>query len=101
MPCEAWSLVLRASEGWLEQEEWEEEEEVVVVVVSAVVLVGLTALSPTAAIRGTESEGHLHDGASSRQSHQAGNKWHPVVDWPTSGEYRDARRDEIGKDGGE
>jgi hypothetical protein len=55
-----------------------EEEEVV-----AVVLDDLGALSQAGAVRDTGIEEHLHDGASFRQSHQAGSKWDPVVDWPT------------------
>jgi hypothetical protein len=47
---------------------------VVVVVAMAVVLDDLAALFLAAAIRDTESEEHLRDGASSQQSHQAGNK---------------------------
>jgi hypothetical protein len=56
---------------------------VVVVVAMAVVLDYLAALFLAAAIRDTESEEHLRDGASSQQSHQAGNKWDPAVDWST------------------
>jgi len=52
----------------------------VVDVVVDVVLDDLAALSQAAVIRDIENEEHLHDGASSRQSRQAGNKWDPVVD---------------------
>lgn len=68
MPCEAWSLVLKVFAGWLEQ---------------ALVLVELVVLSQAAAARDIESEEPLHDGAGSRRTHQAGNRWHPMVGWPT------------------
>jgi hypothetical protein len=50
-----------------------------------------------AAARDIESEVSLHDGASSRRTHQAGNKWHPMARWPTYSTTA-TRRNEVGGD---
>ena len=62
MPCEVWSLVRKV----FVELELELEPE----------LEDLAVLSPNAAARDIEREVSLHDGASSRRSHQAANKRH-------------------------